>query len=136
MDFHKGTYVWPEEFTIMAHQVLAADMLGDNLFVKFVCSKLKLPAGRISRTQDVRMAIRDMYKLTQIVTLTHSKQLQCLVCKDDFKRGLETTTNVVPRCHISYLSAKRLESSTYSYVGRYGCWGKKPRSVTEGADQS
>ena len=42
------------------------------------------------------MAIKE-YKLTQIVTtLTHSKLTQCFVCKDDFMRGLDTTTTVVP----------------------------------------
>ena len=25
VDFHKGTYVWPEEFTVMAHQVPVGD---------------------------------------------------------------------------------------------------------------
>ena len=102
MDFHKGTYNWPEVFTIMAHQVLAADILGDDRFVEHVCYKLKLPTGRINSsnwTQDVKIAIRDKYKLSQMVaTLTHSKQTQCYVCKDDFMKGLDTSTHVVLCC--------------------------------------
>ena len=98
VDFHEYKYVWPERFSVIAHQVLAADNLGDDSFVEFISYELKVPVGRIdssNTTQDVKMAIRDRLKLSDVVKLRKSKGDECYSCKSVF---MERELTCVVQC--------------------------------------
>ena len=56
VDFHEGKYTLPETATVLKHQVLAADNLGDDSFLKYICLKLNVPFGRVNGSNKVKMA--------------------------------------------------------------------------------
>ena len=89
--------MWPEKYSVLAHQLIAADTLGDDSFLAYISSELKLPVGRINssnRTQNVKMAVRDKYKLSAIVELKQASHQQCFACKLGFLAEGELTSLV------------------------------------------
>ena len=87
MDFHECRYVLPESFTTLAHHVVTADILGDDTFLTFVASTLKVPVGSLNsshRNQDIKMTIRDRLKLMSIVGLKDFPSGKCFACKGEF----------------------------------------------------
>ena len=70
VDFHEGNYRIPECFGTLAHHVMAADALGDDMFLQFVSWTFEIPISRINtsnKSQNIRMALRDRMRLKQIV---------------------------------------------------------------------
>ena len=125
VDFHEGKYTIPESYSALAHQVLAADNLGDEVFLDYICHELNVPLGRINssnRTQDVKMALRDRMKLKSVVAQLQTVK-RCFVCQSGFMSEMEVTA-VVACCG-------RMFHST-CIVGVYTCpfcnepWGGLP----------
>ena len=61
VDFHEGM---ADSASVLMHQVLAADNLGDDLFLNYICRKLDVPFGRINGSNtsyEVKMALRDSF---------------------------------------------------------------------------
>jgi len=70
VDFHEGNYCLPGTFGTLAHQVMAADILGDDSFVQFIAATLKVPSTCLDTShtsQEVRMVVRDRLRLRDIV---------------------------------------------------------------------
>lgn len=85
VEFHEGRYTIPDHYVTLAHQVLAADNLGENIFLDYICNTLKVPKGRINssnRYLDVKMALRDKMTLKNIVRDLR-ESTHCFVCKND-----------------------------------------------------
>ena len=40
VDFHEGNYCFPERFGTLTHQVMPANILGDDTFIMFVAERL------------------------------------------------------------------------------------------------
>ena len=70
VDFHEGNYCFPERFGTLAHQVMAADILGDDTFVMFVAERLKVPSTRLNSSHRFRMIIRDRMRLKRYCPLS------------------------------------------------------------------
>ena len=59
-------------FNIVIIIVVTADILGDTSFLNFVADPLKIPVGSLNSSycnQDIKMMIRDHYKLMSLVDL-------------------------------------------------------------------
>ena len=96
VDFHEGKYTILETYSVLAHQVLAADNLGNEVFLDYICHELNVPRGRINssnRTQDVKMALRDRMKLKPMVAQLQTVK-RCFVCQFGFMSEMEVTAVV------------------------------------------
>ena len=98
VDFHEFNYEWPK-FSALAHELMAADYLGDDSFIEYVAVELKIPVGRLDSSnpmQKLKMTIRDRYKLYEIMDLQTSDHTKCFMCKFMFLES--ELTDVVPCC--------------------------------------
>ena len=88
VDFHEGVYAIPDKFGTLAHQVMAADILGDDVFLQFIGSHFRVPVTRIDMSHtshEIRNTVRDRMKLEVVVpSLQDSSLLECYVCKEGF----------------------------------------------------
>jgi hypothetical protein len=119
MDSHEQRYIIEESYSVLARQVLAADNLGDDVFLSSISSELMIPVGRIdssNRLYDVKMALRDKLRLKVVVpALQHSTC--CLACKYQCQSDAKVLTFCCSRTFITL--ACGIEQSSLT-VGRHG----------------
>ena len=102
VDFHEGNYLFPspEQYGILAQQVMAADILGDDSFIQFIAAHLQVPTTCLDvshTTQEVRMTVRDRLHIRSIVPcLQVASHMMCFQCKGEFLD--EENRAVVPCC--------------------------------------
>ena len=90
VDFHEGNYLFPspEQYGILAQQVMAADILGDDSFIQFIATHLQVPTTCLDvshTTQEVRMTVRDRLRIRSIVPcLQVASHMMCFQCKGKF----------------------------------------------------
>ena len=87
VDFHKCKYKWPASYTTIAHQLMAANFLGDDSFMEYIAATLKVPVARLESSntfQAIKMAVRDRLKLTEMMDLKISDNSACFLCKFPF----------------------------------------------------
>ena len=128
MDFHEGKYTLADSASVLMHQVLAADNLGDDLLLNYICRKLDISFGRINGSNtsyEVKMALRDRMRLKQIVPTLKTSQL-CFVCKNDFI-GLEEVTAYTPCCDRTFRRNCLFGVSTCPFCNEP--WGGLPCAV-------
>ena len=69
VDFHEDKYTIPEKYGALAHEVLAANVLGYDSFM-YISQTLKVPVSQINsanRMCDVKMALQDKLRLKAVV---------------------------------------------------------------------
>ena len=88
VDFHEGNYSFPKQFGALAHEVMAADILGADTFNEFVAGVLKIPSNRLNlshNSQELRKTIRDRLRLQRNVpVLEETRRDICYLCREGF----------------------------------------------------
>ena len=100
VDFHEFKYLWPDSIPVLTRQLITADILGDDSFIAFIASELKVPVGRLvssNKAQNIKQVIRNRLKLWSIgVELKFSTHDKCFSCSGGFLD--QELTNFVACC--------------------------------------
>ena len=88
VDFHEGKYNFPDKYGVLAHQVMAADLLGDDTFIAFVAESLKVPHTRLDishNSHTIRKTVRDRLRLKDTFSsINDIPQNVCYKCRREF----------------------------------------------------
>jgi hypothetical protein len=86
--FHEGKYIFPQTFGTLAHQVMAADTLGDDTFVHFIADAVKVSPTRLDTShtsQEIGKVVWDRMCLRNAVpSLQDTPHTTCYGCRGEF----------------------------------------------------